>query len=123
MYQPPDPNPPTEAIPIVGPPGGAAPGRAYEPRRQPRPPASPHVPYAHRFGNATAYMLGRAGAFFVDVAVVPFVIATFGFHAFETGFLTVGGRDEGGFLTLAGLSFAIAFGFAYLCEAIVGTTL
>jgi uncharacterized RDD family membrane protein YckC len=123
MYQPPDPNAPTEPIPIVVPPGGARPGRVYEPRRQAPPPASSQMPYAHRFGNVTAYMLGRAGAFFVDAAVVPFVIATFGFHAFETGFLSVGGRDEGGFLTLAGLAFAIAFGFAYLCEAIVGTTL
>jgi uncharacterized RDD family membrane protein YckC len=68
-------------------------------------------------------MLGRGGAFFVDAAVVPFVIATFGFHAFETGFLAFGGRDEGGFLALAGASFGIAFAFAYLCEAIVGATL
>jgi len=123
MYQPPDPNAPTEPIPIVVPPGGASPGRVYKQRRVAPPPASGQMPYTHRFGNVTAYMLGRGGAFFVDAAVVPFVIATFAFHAFETGFITVGGRDEGGFLTLAGLSFAIAFGFAYLCEAIVGTTL
>jgi uncharacterized RDD family membrane protein YckC len=59
----------------------------------------------------------------VDVFGIAFLIATFGFHAFEAGYLAYGSRNEGGFLSLAGISLAIAFGFAYLCEALLGTTI
>jgi len=111
--QPTDPSAPTRPIPIVVPPGPA-----------PQVPAGTSgPPYVHRFGNVPAYLIGRFCALLIDAAVIPFAIATAGFHEFESGFLSVAGRTEGGFLALAGWSFGIAFAFAYLCEAIFGTTL
>lgn len=117
MYQPPpppDPNALTQPIPVVSapPPQTPAPGGAV-----------PGAPYVHRFGNVPFYLLTRFAAFFVDVFGVSFVIATFGFHAFEAGYLAYGSRDEAGFLSLAGISFGIAFAIAYLSEALIGTTL
>jgi uncharacterized RDD family membrane protein YckC len=115
---PPDPNAFTQPIPIVPP----------QPQRQPTPGAPPPgaaaaAPYVHRFGNVPFYLVSRLGAFLVDVFGVAFLISTFGFHAFETGYLAYGSRDEGGFLALAGISLGIAFALAYLSEALLGTTL
>jgi uncharacterized RDD family membrane protein YckC len=121
---PPDPNGLTQPIPVVPPPQSQSQSQSQA-QPPPAPPAAgaPRPPYVHRFGNVPAYLLARLGAFLVDTFGVGFVLATFAFHAFEAGYLTIGGRDEGGFLALAGYSFAIAFAFACLCEALLGTTL
>jgi uncharacterized RDD family membrane protein YckC len=118
--QQPDPNGLTQPIPIVPP--------QAHPQTTPLPPGpvpadAPRPPYVHRFGNVPAYLFARLAAFLVDVFGVAFVLATFAFHAFEAGYLTIGGRNEGGFVALAGYSLAIAFAFAFLCEALLGTTL
>jgi uncharacterized RDD family membrane protein YckC len=79
--------------------------------------------YVHRFGNVPAYLLARLAAFVVDVPGVTFVCATFGFNAFDRGFLLMAGHDRAGYDTLVWLSLAVALGFAFLCESIFGTTL
>jgi uncharacterized RDD family membrane protein YckC len=112
--QSPDPYGTTQSIPIVTP----------QPEPQPAVPAGPgNVPYVHTFGNVPFYLLTRFAAFVVDVFVIAYLIATFGFHAFEAGYLAYGSRSEGGFLSLVVSSFAIAFTFAFLCEALTGATL
>jgi uncharacterized RDD family membrane protein YckC len=50
-------------------------------------------------------------------------IAAFGFNAFELGFVTLAGRDEGGFGVLAAVSFGAAILIALVCEALFGITL
>jgi uncharacterized RDD family membrane protein YckC len=109
---PPDPFDMTQPMPTVTP-------------QAPPAPAGPAVPaaYVHKFGNVPVYLLTRLAAFCVDIFGVAYLIATFGFHAFESGYLAYGGRSEGGFLSLAASSLAIAFAFAYLCEALFGTTI
>jgi len=117
---PPDPNALTQPIPVV--PQQQPPPRPKTPSPgAPRP--VPGGPYVHRFGNVPFDLLSRLAAFFVDVFGIAFLIATFGFHAFEAGYLAYGSRDEAGFLSLAGISLGSAFGFAYLCEALLGTTI
>jgi len=112
---PPDPNALTQPIPVVP--------QQPPPRPAPPPGAASGGPYVHRFGNVPFYLVSRLAAFFVDVFGIAFLIATFGFHAFEAGYLAYGSRNEAGFLSLAGISLGIAFGFAYLCEALLGTTI
>jgi uncharacterized RDD family membrane protein YckC len=116
--QSPDPFGTTQSIPIVTP--------QPQPQPQPQasvPAASGAVPYVHAFGNVPFYLLTRFAAFVVDVFLVAYLIATFGFHAFEAGYLAYGSRSEGGFLSLVLSSLAIAFTFAFLCEALTGTTI
>jgi uncharacterized RDD family membrane protein YckC len=119
--RPPDPNDLTQPMPRVTPPPppsrpGAGPGPAYGSVR-------PGGPYQHRFGNVPAYLLARLAAFAVDVPGIAFVLATFGFNAYDRGLFLIAGRDRAGFDTLALLAIAAALGFSFLCEAIFGTTL
>jgi uncharacterized RDD family membrane protein YckC len=86
----------------------------------PRPRVAPPVP---RFGNVPVYLVCRFLAFVIDVAAVAFALAAFGFNAFERGFVTLAGRDEGGFAALAAVSFGAALAFAFVCESLFGTTL
>jgi uncharacterized RDD family membrane protein YckC len=79
--------------------------------------------YEHRFGNVPAYLLARLAAFAIDVPGVAFVIGTFGFNGFDRGVLLLAGRDRAGFDTLALVALGAALLFAFLCEAIFGTTL
>ncbi len=109
-----DPNDLTQPLPIVSPP--------------PRGPVSGAVRqlparYEHRFGNVPAYMLARLAAFLVDVPGVAFVLATFGFNAFDHGLFLIAGRDRAGFDTLALIALGAALVFQFLCEALFGTTL
>jgi uncharacterized RDD family membrane protein YckC len=113
--QSPDPFGMTQPIPIVTPQSASQPPPGY---------AGPvAAPYVHTFGNVPFYLLTRFAAFVIDVFLIAYLIATFGFHAFEAGYLAYGSRSEGGFISLVLSSLAIAFTFAYLCEALTGTTL
>jgi uncharacterized RDD family membrane protein YckC len=121
--RPPDPNDLTQPMPRVTPPpppsrpaAGPGPGPAYGSVR-------PTGPYRHQFGNVPAYLLARLAAFAVDVPGVAFVLATFGFNAYDRGLFLIAGRDRAGFDTLALVALAAALAFAFLCEAIFGTTL
>ncbi|GAC1307342.1 MAG: hypothetical protein NVSMB19_20030 [Vulcanimicrobiaceae bacterium] len=121
-----DPSARTQPIPVVAAPpprpAAAAPPASFE-AAQPGPAARPAAAYVHRFGSIPIYLLARFAAFAIDIFGVGFVLATFGYHATDTGFFVVAGRDASGFATLAGGSLGIALLFAFLCEAIVGTTL
>jgi uncharacterized RDD family membrane protein YckC len=77
----------------------------------------------HRFGNVPLYLVARFVAFLIDIFAIAFTIAAFGFHAFELGFVTLAGRDEGGFGLLAAVSFGAAIAIALVCEALFGITL
>jgi uncharacterized RDD family membrane protein YckC len=122
--QPPDPNDLTQPIPVVSPPPAQQVPPVYQ---QAAPPGTPtsiaRTPYVHRFGNVPFYLVTRFAAFFLDIFGIAFLVATFGFHAFESGYLAYGGRDEAGFLSLAGASLGIALALAYLSESLLGTTL
>jgi uncharacterized RDD family membrane protein YckC len=77
----------------------------------------------HRFGNVPFYLVARFVAFLIDIFAIAFTLAAFGFNAFELGFFTLAGRDEGGFGLLAAVSFGAAFAIALVCEALFGITL
>ncbi|MBD5636066.1 MAG: RDD family protein, partial [Candidatus Eremiobacteraeota bacterium] len=95
------------------------------PSRQDRIAPSTSVPVAFtpRFGNVPVYLFARFLAFMVDIVAIAFAIAAFGFNTFGRGFIIFAGRDEGGFVALAGASFGAALLFAFLCEALFSTTL
>jgi uncharacterized RDD family membrane protein YckC len=101
-------------------------GRAYAPAPDVPPPLAP-PPIAtqpvHRFGNVPLYLVARFVAFLIDIFAIAFAIAAFGFNAFELGFVTLAGRDEGGFGLLAAVSFGAAIAIALVCEALFGITL
>ncbi len=139
----PDPSALTQPIPVITtvPPEGVVRSQAAEARPQPTlagpqaaiavPPAaaatvSVPVPtrYVHRFGSIPTYLLARFAAFAIDIFGVGFILATFGYQATDIGFsFFVAGHDPGGFATLAGGALGIALAFAFLCEAVFGTTL
>jgi uncharacterized RDD family membrane protein YckC len=93
----------------------------------PRSPRAPRVaspgPFVPRFGNVATYLVARLVAFTIDFVALAFVLAAFGFNAFERGFLLLAGRNENGFATLAVASFGVAALVAFLCESLFGTTL
>ena len=113
----PDPNAMTQPIPVVPVPPPRRPASA------PRPNVPPAAAYAHRFGPLPWYLFARFAAFALDFGALTFAFATFGFHAAERGFVLLAGRDATGFATLAAASLASAIAFAFVCEALFGTTL
>lgn len=80
-------------------------------------------PYVHRFGSVPSHLFGRSAAFLIDGFGVAFVLATFGFHAFERGFFMLAARNPSGYLSLVSLALGAAILFAFLCEVLFGTTL
>jgi uncharacterized RDD family membrane protein YckC len=113
----PDATQPIPVTPIPVPP----PGRTYV--RQPDAPPPVATQPVHRFGNVPLYLVARFVAFLIDIFAIAFAIAAFGFNAFELGFVTLAGRDEGGFGLLAAVSFGAAIAIALVCEALFGITL
>jgi uncharacterized RDD family membrane protein YckC len=97
------------------------PAEAAQPA-QPAQPAKPE-PYDHRFGDVPGYLLARLAAFGVDMVAVPFIAATFLYHATDFGPFNFANRDAGtlGWLVLLSLGGALAFRF--LCEGAFGTSL
>ena len=81
------------------------------------------VPYVHRFGSIPLYLFARFAAFAIDIFGVAFLLATVGYHITDMGAFVVAGHDPNGYATLVGLSIGVAIGFAFLCEALFGTTL
>ncbi len=125
----------TQPIPVVAvePPvrrvSPPAPPLAPPPPFPPQPPLAVQQPavvvparYVHRFGSVPFYLFARFAAFAIDFFLVAFLIATFVFTAFDAGLLT-GGPDQTGYDALAGGAIGGAIVFAFLCEAIFGTTL
>ena len=126
-----DPNALTQPIPVVpAPPPREAPrgdavlhppqGTRWTPLVEP---GGAPVRYQHRFGSIPAYLLARLAALAVDLVGVAFVLATFGYHVTDIGGVVVAGHDPNGYATLVELSLGLALAFAFLCEAIFGTTL
>jgi uncharacterized RDD family membrane protein YckC len=113
----PDATQPIPVTPIPVPP----PGRTYV--QQPDAPPPVATQPVHRFGNVPLYLVARFVAFLIDIFAIAFAIAAFGFNAFELGFVTLAGRDEGGFGLLAAVSFGAAIAIALVCEALFGITL
>jgi uncharacterized RDD family membrane protein YckC len=112
----PDATQPIPVTPIPVPP----PGRTYVQQSDVSVVATQPV---HRFGNVPLYLVARFVAFLIDIFAIAFAIAAFGFNAFELGFVTLAGRDEGGFGLLAAVSFGAAIAIALVCEALFGITL
>ncbi len=130
----PDPSALTQPIPVVKtvPPQPVVRPRPADARLQPGiastqtavPTATVPARYVHRFGSVPTYLVARLAAFAIDVFGVGFLLATFGYHATDVGGgFFVAGRDPAGYATLAGGALGIALAFAFLCEAIFGTTL
>ena len=126
-----DPNALTRPMTTVTPAGPAS-APSPPPRSELVPPASVRAesgapiargPYVHRFGSVPSHLFGRTLAFLVDWFAVAFILATFGFHAYERGFFMLASRNAAGFVSLAGLAFGAAIVFAFLCEVLFGTTL
>jgi uncharacterized RDD family membrane protein YckC len=113
----------TRPIPVT--PIPTPPGRTYVQEPDPTPVAPPPIATqpVHRFGNVPLYLTARFVAFLIDIFAIAFAIAAFGFNAFELGFVTLAGRDEGGFGLLAAVSFGAAILIALVCEALFGITL
>jgi uncharacterized RDD family membrane protein YckC len=113
----------TQPIPVT--PIPTPPGRTYVQEPDPTPVAPPPIATqpVHRFGNVPFYLTARFVAFLIDIFAIAFTIAAFGFNAFELGFFTLAGRDEGGFGILAAVSFGAAIVIALVCEALFGVTL
>jgi len=123
MQQPPrdsDPNAFTQPMPVSRPPqpppgGGAPPGAGPPGGGRP-------APYDHRFGNVPSYLLARLLAFIVDIGGIGFVLAAFGYDAFERGLIVFATRDQRGFGWLALAALALALGIKFVFEALAGTT-
>jgi uncharacterized RDD family membrane protein YckC len=117
----------TQATPIIIP--GVTPGTSGLPPNMPPPNAArqavaPGVPYDHRQGSWASHLFARLCAFIVDIVGVGFVLAAFGFDLVDHGSLALAPRhDQNGWLVLVLLSLGCAVVFAFLCEAIIGTTL
>ena len=127
----PPPTPPsdpheTQAVPVTPLPNAPAtppPGGGYLPAPGTPVPGSTAVRYEHPFGNLGLYLLGRFGAFVVDIVIVTFVLASFGLQLSTGGSLAFGGHDEGSFtlLTLAALGAASLL--LVVSEGVFGTSL
>jgi len=121
-----DPGALTQPIPVVPlppprPTVAASAAPAQEPPEARTRPVSPA--YVHRFGRIPFYLFARFAAFVIDIAGIGFVVATFGYHATDAGYLALAGQDASGFATLASISFGVALLLAFWCESIFGTTL
>lgn len=86
-------------------------------------PAAPSRAFAHRFGSIPVYLAARFAAFVLDIFGIGFVLATFAYHASDAGIFTIAGRDASGYASLAGYALGAAVLFAFVCEALFGTTL
>lgn len=124
------PIPAVRTVPPLRTPAQASPqpttaGVAAQPAAQPygAVPAGGAVPYVHRFGSIPLYLFARLAAFVIDVFVVGFMLATFGYHATDLGAFVVAGHDPNGYATLVELALGIALLFAFVCESLFGTTL
>lgn len=118
----PDSNALTQPIPVVPvppPPMRTTSGAASLPVAS----AGGTLPYVHRFGSIPFYLFARFAAFVLDIFGVAFLVATFGYHATDAGYLVVAGHDPNGYATIVALSLGIALVIAFFSEAITGTTL
>ncbi len=86
-------------------------------------------PYEPKFGSLPVYLIRRFCAACVDIFAIGYLVATFFFNAAIGGaaayawvLVPVAARSEGAFAALAGLSLGCAWIFAFVMEALVGTT-
>jgi uncharacterized RDD family membrane protein YckC len=80
------------------------------------------APYAHRFGPKLFYLFARFAAFLIDGCGMTFLLATFAFNAKAHGSLLSSVRGESGYIAIVAGTFGIAVVFAFVCEALFGTT-
>jgi uncharacterized RDD family membrane protein YckC len=106
----PDPTAATQPLPVVTP---APAGKAVA--------AKPI--YVPTFGNLGGYALSRFAALVIDLFVVTFVFACFGFNLADRGVLAFAPRSASGFGTIAAIAFGAAIVCAMLFEAIFETTI
>jgi uncharacterized RDD family membrane protein YckC len=88
---------------------------------------SPAVPaparFEHPFGNVGVYLLGRFGAFLIDVFGVTFLFATFGLAMSTGGSFAFGGHDATSFTLLVLVSLGASALLLVLSEGLFGTSL
>jgi uncharacterized RDD family membrane protein YckC len=79
--------------------------------------------FEHPFGNVGVYLLGRFGAFLIDVFGVTFLFATFGLAMSTGGSFAFGGHDATSFTLLVLVSFGASALLLVLSEGLFGTSL
>jgi len=104
------PPPPPARPPRTGPPAGDGDG-------------GERGPYEHRFGSLPFYLFARAVAFAIDGIGVTFFLATAIRQAAVVQRVPIDAATSGGFGVLLATAFGLAFAIAFVCEALVGTTL
>src|SRR5271165_926501 len=112
------------------PPPGDAPDIIVTPPPPPGPPPAPVASAQFRplIGHLPSYLLWRFFAFAVDIFGVAFILATFGYNAFNMGYwqyanVQAGRPNESGFWLLAWLSLGAALAITFISEGLFGTTL
>ncbi len=115
----------TQPIPVQPLPEPAAPAAAggYLPAPGTPVPGSTPARYVHPFGNVGVYLLGRFGAFLIDMVLVTFVLASFGLQLSTGGNLAFGGHDQASFTLLALAAFGAASLLLVVSEGVFGTSL
>jgi uncharacterized RDD family membrane protein YckC len=113
------PIPPGAASPGAVPPGPIPPGTlpAYGTS------AAAATRFVHPFGNVGVYLLGRFGAFLIDIFAVTFLFATFGLQMSTGGNLAFGGHDATSFTLLMLVSLGAAALLLVISEGLFGTSL
>jgi uncharacterized RDD family membrane protein YckC len=81
------------------------------------------VRFEHPFGNVGVYLLGRFGAFLIDIFAVTFLFATFGLQMSTGGNLALGGHDATSFTLLMLVSLGAAALLLVISEGLFGTSL
>jgi uncharacterized RDD family membrane protein YckC len=108
------------------PPGTGAPGPVPPSAVAPSAPvagAAAPARFEHPFGNVGVYLLGRFGAFLIDIFAVTFLFATFGLQMSTGGNLALGGHDATSFTLLMLVSLGAAALFLVISEGLFGTSL
>lgn len=108
------------------PPGTGAPGPVPPSAVAPSAPvagAAAPARFEHPFGNVGVYLLGRFGAFLIDIFAVTFLFATFGLQMSTGGNLALGGHDATSFTLLMLVSLGAAALLLVISEGLFGTSL
>jgi uncharacterized RDD family membrane protein YckC len=83
----------------------------------------PPARFEHPFGNVGVYLLGRLGAFLIDVVAVTYLFATFGLQMATGGNLTFAGHDIASYTLLLLASLGAAALLLLISEGLFGTSL
>jgi uncharacterized RDD family membrane protein YckC len=108
------------------PPGTGAPGPVPPSAVAPSAPvagAAAPARFEHPFGNVGVYLLGRFGAFLIDIFAVTYLFATFGLQMSTGGNMALGGHDATSFTLLMLVSLGAAALLLVISEGLFGTSL